>query len=59
MRQPYERFEYTRLEAVRAQLLLHKTFRKEEVMQDFAKPKEHYVWSFLVRPVRQADSKHN
>jgi hypothetical protein len=38
---------------------MHKTFRKEEVMEDFAKPTEHYVWSYLVRPVRQADSKHN
>lgn len=55
----YERFEWTRLQGIRNQMMTHKTFKKEDVLSDFAKTKkeskEHYVWSYIIRPVRNAD----
>jgi len=42
-------------------MMTHKTFKKEDVLSDFAKTKkekkDHYVWSYIIRPVRNADQK--
>lgn len=42
-------------------MMTHKTFRKEDVLNDFDKTKkeskEHYVWSYIIRPARNADQK--
>lgn len=50
----YERYEWTRLAAIRTQMAKHKTFSKERMMDDFeqnAKKGDKYVWSFVMKPV--------
>ena len=40
-------------------MIAHKTYKKEDVLDDFAKTKkenkDHYVWSYIIRPVRSSD----
>lgn len=37
-------------------MMQHKTYKKEDVMKDFetseTSKKEHYIWSYVIRPVR-------
>lgn len=38
-------------------MMRHKTYKKEDVMKDFEASqetkKEHYIWSYVIRPVRK------
>ena len=54
VQQHYERYEWTRLASIREQMLKHKTYNKEQMMDDFeqnAKKGDKYVWSFVMKPV--------
>ena len=48
---PYYRYEYTRLSSIRAEMDLHKTYKKETVLDE--DKKESFIWSYVIRPVRK------
>jgi hypothetical protein len=59
----YERYEYTRLQRVRALMDQHMTYDKEKMLKEGyeqekeqAKKPKKYIWSYIIKPVRKGYS---
>jgi hypothetical protein len=51
---PFHRYEFTRLQSIRAEMDEHKTFNKETILDSpEGTSKDNFIWSYMIRPVRK------